>query len=242
MKWLMVLVALPGVGWAQFGNVDESVTHLMTSGMITGFEIKALSRTGDAAAEALTRYIAAVNLDAAGVERVLMIVHTSFGAPAWVGRVADREPKATLALLDYLDGRTRDAVLRKKIVDERVFVADQVAKLKVGTTCLIANHAAADTGRDIRIYRLLTEPERLNTAAWPRMGDGVASVLTKLIGTCMLDTDSTRRVLEVVHWSFEVPPSSAEQTLALLQNLEAAGDAAAVAATRQFVVAQVAKF
>ena len=34
MKWLMVLVALPGVVLAQFGNVDESVTSLMTSGVI----------------------------------------------------------------------------------------------------------------------------------------------------------------------------------------------------------------
>ena len=68
MKWLIVFVAMPV--WAQFGNVDESVAHLMTSGMVTGFEIKALSRTGDAAAAALTRYIADVSLDAAGMDRL----------------------------------------------------------------------------------------------------------------------------------------------------------------------------
>lgn len=53
MKWLLVFVALPV--WAQFGNVDEAVAHLMTSGFVTGSELKALSRTGDPAAAALTR-------------------------------------------------------------------------------------------------------------------------------------------------------------------------------------------
>ena len=57
----------------------------MTSGMITGAEMKALSRTGDPAAGALSRLIAKMNLDAAGMERALMIVHTSFESPAWVG-------------------------------------------------------------------------------------------------------------------------------------------------------------
>ena len=241
MKWLMVFVALPGIGWAQFGNVDESVTHLMTSGMISGAEIKALSRTGDPAAAALIRYIADLNLDAAGMERALMIVHTSFESPAWVDHVADREPTATLSLLAYLDGRTHDDTVRKQIVDERVFVLEQVAKLKVGTTCLIANHVAASTVRAIRIYRLLTEPERIKASKWPRMGDGVAGVLTNLMGACTLDADSTRRILNVVRWSFEAPQASAQQTLALLQNLEAAGNAADIAATRQFVVAQAAK-
>ena len=244
----MVFVALPGIGLAQFGNVDESVTHLMTSGMITGIEIKALSRTGDPAAAALTRYVADLSLDAAGMDRALMIVHTSFGSPAWVEHVADREPKATLQLLDYLDAQTRDAAVRKKIADERVFVLDQVAKLKVGTTCLIANFTAANAGRAtvetvqmMKVYRLLIEPERSNVTASRRLGDRVAGYLTRLIGTCALDADDTRRVLNVVRWSFEEPQSSAEQTLALLQNLEAAGDAADIAATRQFVVAQIAK-
>ena len=244
----MVFVALPGVGLGQFGNVYESVTHLMTSGTITGVEIKALSRTGDPTTAALTRYITGSKLDAPGIERAMMIVHTSFGSPAWVEHVADREPKATLPLLDYLETQTRDAAVRKKIADERVFVLEQVAKLKVGTTCLIANFTAANAGRATvetvqmsKVYRLLIEPERINAAAWPRMGDRAAGLLTKLIGTCTLDADDTRRVLNVVRWSFQAGGSSAEQTLTLLQNLEAAGDAADIAATRQFVMAQLTK-
>lgn len=237
----MVFVALPGIGLAQWSNVDDLVAGLMSSRAIFGFEIKAISRTGDAAGAALTRYAARMDLDAAKIDRLLGIVHDSFGSPAWVEHVADREPTATLSLLEYLNTQTRDAAVQKKIADERVFVLDQVAKLKVGTTCLIANHTAADTGRAIRIYRLLTEPERVNPAAWPRMGDGVAGVLTNLIGTCTLDADSARRVLNVIRWSFNEPQSSAEQTLALLQNLEAAGDAGDIAAARQFVVAQLTK-
>ena len=177
-----------------------------------------------------------------------MIVHMALGSPAWVEHVADREPKATLSLLDYLDAQTLDAAARKKIADERVFVLDQVAKLKVGTTCLIANFTAANAGRATvetvqmsKVYRLLTEPERINASASPRMGDRVAGILTRLIGTCTLDADDTRRVLSVIRWSFEVPQASDEQTLVLLQKLEAAGDSADVAATRQFVTAQVAK-
>lgn len=248
MKWLLVLVALPGIGLAQFGNVDESVTHLMTSGAINSIEMKALSRTGDPAAAALTRYIANLGLDAAAIDRALMIVHMSFGSPAWVEHVADREPTATLALLEYLGGQARDATVRKKIVDERVFVLDEVAKLKVGTTCLNANFTAANAGRATvetvqmaKVYRLLIEPERINASASRRMGDRAAGYLSRLIGTCTLDADDTRRVLNVVRWSFELPQSSAEQTLVLLQTLEAAGDAADIAATRQFVVAQTAK-
>ena len=248
MKWLIVFLAVPGIGLAQFSNVDESVARLMTSGMLSGFEIKALSRTGDPAAAALTRYIAGMNLDAPGMDRLLWIVHGSFGSPAWVEHVADREPKATLSLLEYLDTQTRDAAVQKKLADERLFVLDQVAKLKVGTTCLIANFTAANAGRATvetvqmsKVYRLLIEPERINAAAWPRMGDRAAGFLTRLIGTCILDAEDTRRVLSVVRWSFEAGGSTADQTLTLLQNLEAAGDAPDIAATRQYVLAQLAK-
>jgi len=239
MKWLIVFVAMPGIVCAQFGNVDESIAHLMTSGMVTGSEMKALSRTGDAAAAAVTRYIADLSLDAAEMDRALMIVHTSFESPAWVEHVADREPTATLSLLAYLYGRTHDDAVRKKIVDERVFVLDQVAKLRVGTTCMTTNRAAASSGRALRVYRLLTEAERINAVAWPRMGDEAAGVLTKVIGTCTLVSNDTRRVLSVVRWSFEAGGSTAEQTLPLLKILEAWGDAAEIDATRQYVVAQI---
>jgi hypothetical protein len=244
MKWFIVLVAMPV--WAQFGNVDESVTHLVTSGMVTGFELKALSRTGDAAGRALTRYVAGINLDAATIDRLLGIVHMSFGSPAWVEHVADREPTATLPLLAYLDGQTRDDAVRKKIADERVFVLDQVAKLKVGTTCLISNFTAANAGRATvenvqlsKVYRLLIESERINAAAWPRMGDRAAGFLTRLMETCTLDVDDTRRVLSVIRWSFESRGSTADQTLLLLQALQASGDAAEIDATRQYVLAQI---
>src|SRR5260370_544534 len=101
----------------------------MTSGMVSGFEMKALSRTGDPAAAALRRYIAGMSLDAPAMNRILWIVHDSFGSLPWVEHVADREPTATLSLLAYLDGQTHDDGVRKRIVDERVFVLDQVAKL-----------------------------------------------------------------------------------------------------------------
>ena len=161
----------------------------MTSGAINSSEIKALSRTGDPAAAALTRYIADLSLDAPAIDRALMIVHTSFESPAWVEHVADREPRATLSLLDYMDTQTRDAAIRKKIADERLFVLDQVAKLKVGTTCLNANFTAANAGRATvdtvqmsKVYRLLIEPERSRATPSRRMGDRAAGYLTRLIG------------------------------------------------------------
>ncbi len=246
MKWFIVFVAFAMPVWAQFGNVDESVAHLMTSGMVTSVELKALSRTGAPAAAALTRYIADLSLDAAGMDRALMIIHTSFESPTWVEHVADREPTATLALLAYLDGQTHDAGVRKKIVDERVFVLNEVGKLKVGTTCMTANHAAAkntpasaDSVQMSKVYRLLSEPQRINPAAWRRMGDRVGGFLTTLIGTCALDSDDTRRVLSVIRWSFEAGSSTADQTLLLLQTLEASADAADIDATRQYVLAQI---
>ena len=175
-----------------------------------------------------------------------MIVHTSFGSPAWVEHVADREPTATLSLLTHLEAQTRDDGVRKKIADERVFVLDQVARLKVGMTCMTANYAAADvrpatvdTVQMSKVYRLLSEPERTNLTLSRRMKDRAAGYLTRLIGTCVLDADDTRRVLSVVRWSFEAGGSTAEQTLVLLQNLEASGDAAEIDATRQFVLAQI---
>jgi hypothetical protein len=246
MRWLIVFVAMLGVGLGQGGNVDGLITRLMTSGVITGFDIKAISRTGDAAGAALTRYVLGMQLDAAQIDHILWIVHDSFGSLPWVEHVADREPTATLSLLGYLDGQTRDAAVQKKISDERVFILNQVAKLKVGTTCMIANHTAANAGHATvqtvqmsKIYRLLIEPEKINAAAWPRMGDGVAGVLTNLIGTCTLDADDTRQVLNVVRWSFEAGGSTADQTLLLLQNLEGAGGAADIDATRKYVLAKI---
>lgn len=246
MKWLIVFLAAPGIGLAQFSNVDESVARLMTSGMLFGSEIKALSRTGDPAAAALTRYIAGMSLDAPAMDRLLTVVHGSFEAPALVEHVADRGPMATLSLLGYLDAQARDAGVKKKIADERVFVLEQVAKLKAGPTCLLGNFTAADvrpatadTVQMSKVYRLLSEPQRINTTAGRRMGDRAAKFLTRLIGTCVLDSDDTRRVLSVVRWSFEAGGSTADQTLTLLQSLQAPGEATEIDATRQYILAQI---
>ena len=180
------------------------------------------------------------------MERALMIVHTSFESPAWVEHVADREPTASLALLANLEAQTRDDGVGKKIVDERAFVLDQVARLKVGMTCMTANHAAADvrpatvdTVQMSKVYMLLSEPERTNLTLSRRMKDRAAGYLTRLIGTCLLDADDMGRVLRVVRWSFEAGGSTAEQTLLLLKNLEASGNAPEIDATRQFVLAKL---
>jgi len=92
-------------------------------GISLSFTEKGVNRLGDRAAIGLIRLLGRRSLDRAQIEKALTILRAAFGAPRIISRAPDREPKATLFLLDCLKNmptsrglesdiaRTRDSVM-----------------------------------------------------------------------------------------------------------------------------------
>ncbi|HSA91904.1 MAG TPA: hypothetical protein VLE48_02755 [Terriglobales bacterium] len=100
---------MPGV-WIE-GNVD-----------------KQLSRMGDRGCVALTKVIAGRKLSSVEMERALVVVHLSFGAPKIVSEKADREPKTALFVLNWLEMAATDPELVTRIRETRAYVQEQYRK------------------------------------------------------------------------------------------------------------------
>jgi hypothetical protein len=256
---LLALFAFSGVVWCQSGSsgAEEMIRQQISGGIIFGFAMKQESGMGDGAAAVISKIIGDKSLSTAEVERILAIIRTSFGRPAALTNVSDREPRATLVLLDHLDASTGDASLRARIVGERQFVLDQVAKAsaKDSPECLLANFSAASQEmRLAQVYLTLTDPAR-ETDSTPlrRMGDEVTDFLNTIVGDCKLSSADAQRVLAIVRGAFARPEvivvtanHEPRRVLRLLQRLDVLTQdqtvRASIAQTRDYVLAQLSNW
>ncbi len=117
------------------GNQPEYVIQLMiTSGSLEGRESKLINGLGDAAAVAVTKVIAGKNLDAQKTDMILVILTGAFSDPGGVRIVADRQPRAAVFVLRYLDLCTADPELKKRIADTRHYIEGQYFKFTQGSS------------------------------------------------------------------------------------------------------------
>lgn len=117
------------------GNEPEYVIQLMiTSGSLEGRESKLINGLGDAAAVTVTKVIAGKNLDAQKTDMILVILTGAFSDPGGVRIVADRQPRAAVFVLRYLDLCTADPGLKKRIADTRHYIEVQYFKFTQGSS------------------------------------------------------------------------------------------------------------
>ncbi len=107
---------------------EELIKTAITSGGWDGHMQKQFGKMGDAAAVVVTKVVAERNLSATEIDSVLAILATSFADPALVEGAADREPRAALFVLRFLDLQAPDSGTKRKIADTRTYIREQFAK------------------------------------------------------------------------------------------------------------------
>jgi len=121
-------IALSGAAYGQAGNDPEQVVkEVINTGMIQGWDQKLLVRLGDAGAVLATKVLADRNLTSKTTSGALIVIENSFAETKLVDVAADREPRASLLLLRYLELSMNDAESRKNIADTRKYIHDRYA-------------------------------------------------------------------------------------------------------------------
>lgn len=88
---------------------------------------KAVNRLGDRAALGLIRHMGAqIPSDPQELGRILNVIRMAYAAPKMISYDADRDPKATLLLLSYLDFLPLPGKSKAEVEQTRAYVLQQV--------------------------------------------------------------------------------------------------------------------
>lgn len=134
MFLFLILLSTSGVSQQVSGpdqhiqTPEEWINSAITSGGWDGHMRKQFGKMGDAAAVTVTKVISERPLNAGEIEALLAVLSSAFADPSLVDMPADREPRAALFVLRYLDLLAQDASTKKKIADTRGYVKQQFAK------------------------------------------------------------------------------------------------------------------
>jgi len=138
MKLPMLFLAVLSVcitSLSQTPNVtsEQLIDRVLATGAYDGITDKRLSGMGDAAAMEVTKVLGSKlangqTLTTFDIENVLLIFHLAFAGPPLAVNVPDREPKASLFVLDSLMFFTTDALAKKSIGDTKQFLLNQSRK------------------------------------------------------------------------------------------------------------------
>jgi hypothetical protein len=124
---LLALVS-SGIAYGQAGNdPGQVVKQIIDTGLIQGWDRKVIFHLGDAGAVLVTKVLADRDLTSKTIGGALMVIEDSFADPRFVEAAADREPRAALLVLRYLDLSTNDAELKRHVVDTRKYIQDRYA-------------------------------------------------------------------------------------------------------------------
>ena len=141
MKRLLVVVMVLGagqLGFCQGDSQDPYAEKLVTSfvslpgtPILYSMQEKAVNRLGDRAAIGLIRYLGAeAPSTSKQVERILGVIKMAYAAPAAITSDADRQPKATLLLLAYLNYSPVSNKMRIDLEQTRTYVLRQIESYK----------------------------------------------------------------------------------------------------------------
>jgi hypothetical protein len=118
---LAIIVVSPRSSSAQ--ELDGIPEHVIKAGLnpkseviYSGIMRKQLTRMGDAAAVAITRVLAGERPLPDTVDRILLIIESSFDSPEAMANQADQQPKTAPFVLASLDQRHLSVNQRKRLV------------------------------------------------------------------------------------------------------------------------------
>ncbi len=118
--FFFVLFSCPSVSFCQtISTPEEVIGRALETGVIDGHTIKMVGPMGDAAGVAVTRVVAERSLRPDEVQSILDILTESFADPRLVENSGDREPRAALFVLRYLDATATDSALKTRIAETR---------------------------------------------------------------------------------------------------------------------------
>ena len=134
---LIALVCASSVTYCQTVDATQEsiIGRVIETGVTEGITDKVLDRMGDAAAIAVTKLLGDKFLDQKSltpfdVSNVLVVFHMAFAAPALVANPPDRQPRATVFVLQCLTQLTNDSAVRNSIAETRKFVLQQSNQAK----------------------------------------------------------------------------------------------------------------
>lgn len=120
VAYLFMLVVSPSSSPAQ--ELDGIPEHVVKAGLdpkseliYSGIMRKQLMRMGDAAAVAVTRVLAGERPQSDTIDRILLIIESSFDSPEAIANQADQQPKTALFVLASLDQRHLSVEQRKRL-------------------------------------------------------------------------------------------------------------------------------
>ncbi len=125
---IFLALVLSSIAYCQTGNdPGRIVKQIVDTGLIQGWDQKALFHLGDAGAVLVTKVLAGRGLTPKTIDSALMVISDSFADPSLVEAVSDREPRTALLVLRYLDLSTNDAESKKHVGDTRKYILDRYA-------------------------------------------------------------------------------------------------------------------
>jgi hypothetical protein len=90
-----------------------------------GVFVKWLPRFGDASAVALTKLLGDKPIADADIPAILIVMSNSYDSPMSIDEAADRKPRTTLFVLNYLSHATTNPETIKRIADTTAYVRTQ---------------------------------------------------------------------------------------------------------------------
>jgi hypothetical protein len=109
---------------------EETVRRVIQLGGISGWDDKELGRMGDAAAVDVAKFVGGDNLSEQQAGSVLAVLQLAFSSPKLVATPSDREPRAALFVLRYLEATAANAAVKQRVAEARSLILQNYEKYK----------------------------------------------------------------------------------------------------------------
>jgi hypothetical protein len=125
---LFAVLLLSGMSSVQELGPSQAIANVIESGAYSGTTDKQLSRMGDAAAVDVAKIVAGRQLSSHEIDGILIVLQLSFSSPQLVSTTSDRQPRATLFVLQYLTLAATDSDVKIRIGQARESIVRATAE------------------------------------------------------------------------------------------------------------------
>src|ERR1700687_1251673 len=116
MRAICAALVLSSLTYSQgISDAERVIRRIVDSGLLDGHDQKLIGPLGDAGAVLVIKTLAGRNLTSNTIDNALTVIDGSFADPTHVEALADKQPRAVLLLLRYLELSTNDSALKKRI-------------------------------------------------------------------------------------------------------------------------------